>query len=403
MLEGIGDYTAKRIDAKLKEYHASRQVEAGRPSTSTIHEYRPAYSAGMGSAYDAARVDDDRNPLVEDALSIGRAYVPRYRSGGYALLLTLFEENCTEQTGLFLAKQELIKKAQAHCDSSFTVPDQHQYITAWGSMKTLTTKGLVFQEGLRPAKYRLTEPGRRLALTLASATARPIASITPSSSSTSGRNSDLTGSRVPSVPTPTGASSQSTQLKSIASEIVCIDLDDDEPELGSQPTTIQLSSSDEEALPPSMPTTRSSYNDETSASASSLAGGKTTSQPLIRKQTRPDIAQWDALIEKHLSSWDALAELGLPQAPQPAVVSRGAMVGAAAASPPAVYLRNESIKFAAGSFEVLLLLDNREIRSQKDRAFIQQRMSEAGISHVTRALEVGDFLWVARRRRDQEG
>ncbi|KAJ3332954.1 Crossover junction endonuclease mus81, partial [Kappamyces sp. JEL0680] len=54
----------------------------------------------------------------------------------------------------------------------------------------------------------------------------------------------------------------------------------------------------------------------------------------------------------------------------------------------------------AGSFEILLLLDNREVRARRDRDFFQQQLESKGIKCLTQTLELGDVCWVARNRAD---
>lgn len=50
----------------------------------------------------------------------------------------------------------------------------------------------------------------------------------------------------------------------------------------------------------------------------------------------------------------------------------------------------------AGSFKVQLVIDNREVKTQKDRAFIEDQLYRAGIELTARTLEVGDALWIAK-------
>lgn len=47
-------------------------------------------------------------------------------------------------------------------------------------------------------------------------------------------------------------------------------------------------------------------------------------------------------------------------------------------------------------FTIVVLVDNREIRSQSERDYFQRRIASQGITCEVRALSVGDVLWVAR-------
>lgn len=87
-----------------------------------------------------------------------KEYVPSVRSGGYAILVALYELSLNIDYDGFSSKDEIIKSAQIHCDCSFTRPQPGTFYTAWSSMKTLIDKGLVKKES-NPAKYSLTDKG----------------------------------------------------------------------------------------------------------------------------------------------------------------------------------------------------------------------------------------------------
>jgi crossover junction endonuclease MUS81 len=50
----------------------------------------------------------------------------------------------------------------------------------------------------------------------------------------------------------------------------------------------------------------------------------------------------------------------------------------------------------AGSFTVHLVLDTREVRTKTDRDYISEQLNLSGIRPITRALPLGDALWVAK-------
>ncbi|KAL2911521.1 Crossover junction endonuclease mus81 [Polyrhizophydium stewartii] len=95
-----------------------------------------------------------------------RIYVPRYRSGGYAIVIAMTKH--MPEAG-FMSKHEIIEAGQPYCDSSFTAPNVNVSIsrTAWNSMATLISKGLVYRFGF-PHRFMLTEEGRELGLRLVS-------------------------------------------------------------------------------------------------------------------------------------------------------------------------------------------------------------------------------------------
>ncbi|KAI8076255.1 hypothetical protein BDF21DRAFT_494981 [Thamnidium elegans] len=59
-------------------------------------------------------------------------------------------------------------------------------------------------------------------------------------------------------------------------------------------------------------------------------------------------------------------------------------------------LQLESI--SPGEYEIVLILDNREIQMKNSRTYFQRKLAEKGVRCITRALDVGDVIWVARKR-----
>ncbi|XP_049872456.1 crossover junction endonuclease MUS81 [Pectinophora gossypiella] len=95
-----------------------------------------------------------------------KTYKPAFRSGGYAILITLLEQLRISPDNPSLKKNELIEKAQQHCDESFTRPKPESFYTAWSNMSRMVTKNLVKQSGPRNAEYSLTDEGIALATEL---------------------------------------------------------------------------------------------------------------------------------------------------------------------------------------------------------------------------------------------
>lgn len=49
-------------------------------------------------------------------------------------------------------------------------------------------------------------------------------------------------------------------------------------------------------------------------------------------------------------------------------------------------------------FDVHLVLDTREIRAKQDRDYIQEELTRKGVKPIMRSLDLGDALWVAKRK-----
>lgn len=50
-------------------------------------------------------------------------------------------------------------------------------------------------------------------------------------------------------------------------------------------------------------------------------------------------------------------------------------------------------------YEIILLVDNREVRSQSERDFFQRRITDNNVQCDVRTLSVGDILWVAKHKK----
>ena len=62
------------------------------------------------------------------------------------------------------------------------------------------------------------------------------------------------------------------------------------------------------------------------------------------------------------------------------------------------FLLSDIIKFPAGSYDVVLVIDTREVESKENRDKIAETLAANGIKVETRALRLGDMCWIARRR-----
>jgi crossover junction endonuclease MUS81 len=59
---------------------------------------------------------------------------------------------------------------------------------------------------------------------------------------------------------------------------------------------------------------------------------------------------------------------------------------------------DQALTFPAGSYDVVLVLDAREIESKSSRDNFSEAIRSKGINVETRALRLGDVLWIAKRR-----
>ncbi|XP_032820040.1 structure-specific endonuclease subunit MUS81 [Petromyzon marinus] len=183
ILQNFGDGICKMLDQKLAEYNAEHGSDA------SIHNLKPmadvagptkAKSQKSGSNRDPKNVilpssrstsSSDDAPSTRDAPPLKRTrvegtnekgYTPKKSSCGYALIMALYWEKQKPDGKYFMTKPELQQEAQPHCEKSFFAPDAEMRHSAWSSMKTLISKGLV-EKCSNPAKYFITDKGIELA------------------------------------------------------------------------------------------------------------------------------------------------------------------------------------------------------------------------------------------------
>ncbi|CAI9719220.1 crossover junction endonuclease MUS81 isoform X1 [Octopus vulgaris] len=123
-------------------------------------------SRGKDAPPSVVHQTDNLTPTKSPSGSKTKAYVPKHRSGAYAVLVTLFRSQKEHMT-----KEELIREAQPLSETSFkSVGDS--YYSAWSSVRTLIKKELVVKQS-SPAKYSLTDSGQSLASILSQSAQDP--------------------------------------------------------------------------------------------------------------------------------------------------------------------------------------------------------------------------------------
>ncbi|XP_026990264.1 crossover junction endonuclease MUS81 [Tachysurus fulvidraco] len=171
ILQNFGDGICKILDERLEKHYREKGANAPvhylphsaepcsniLPSTKSSHcSNLPALKGGRNMSKAKADAGQEKGGKKK------REYVPQKRSGGYAVLLTLYRHSQIPNSKGFMFKNELQTEAQSLCDKSFTVPDLGSKYTAWASVSTLIQKNLLLKTH-NPARYSLTEFGLALA------------------------------------------------------------------------------------------------------------------------------------------------------------------------------------------------------------------------------------------------
>ncbi|KAF3160707.1 Crossover junction endonuclease mus81 [Orbilia oligospora] len=404
VLIGIGDKIAERLTRSFIDYkedrgetpppmvpylkpqkasnkRSSEELEdiVGEGSSTSNVGRAPAFSAeGSGSLFDSGEPvlgrwdrarppkkkkkptappadQDDGGSDVEDAQPTKRVrrprttkqYIPRARSGGYAILMALSELEYGDSIG----KDELCRRAQPYCDSSFTLAgnagETYKY-TAWASMKTIKEHNYVSQRG-RPALFCLTDYGWDAADAMRDVedrTGGPQAAVSAVVTTGGGGRRGKTKERV---------HSDHTMDTSVASAIAA---GNTFASMGHRLGGPSMNLEDEgddvlEALPP-VP--------------------KVQKDPQSIVQTLPPRSRVRSASAQPMSN--APPDVTTPFTPR--------------------YLK-------AGNFSIHLVLDNREVASKTDRDYIQRSFENANCPPVTRGMELGDVMWVAKGKLFENG
>ncbi|RMZ90164.1 hypothetical protein DV736_g2623, partial [Chaetothyriales sp. CBS 134916] len=279
VLNGIGEKLCAWLTERLQKYCTENGVPMPKKKRSSK---RPTE--------EAERSETQSSPPKRARKA--QPYVPKLRSGAYALLVALGTLN--REQGQALSKTDLIPLAQPYSDSSFTAPtDPTKFFTAWNSMKTLESKELVCTKGHPTKRYYLSDEGWEVALRIR-------------------EHGEATSSQA-----NVGRKKVAADAAPAASEVEVFDL-----------------CSSPEASPSMQPLRRRAVRANTLVSGKSL---RTTTNTIVL--------------------------------------------------PP-------------GSFDVRLVLDNREIRTSTDRDYVSQELKKLGVSPITRSLPLGDMVWIAQVKPD---
>ncbi|OZJ01815.1 hypothetical protein BZG36_04809 [Bifiguratus adelaidae] len=307
-LLGVGPRIVEKLEKKLKEHCTKNGLPMPEKPMTSNKAKKVIQASSQGSALRKPNSSACSPPPAKRQRT--SVYVPRYRSGAYAIMLALLaEERLNGEGGM--TRQEIIRNAQPLCDASFNMPENGRSYTAWSSLKTLVEKEYVNTNG-HPALYFLTAAGRKVAEQLLKASGGDVPPSTASSSASQSLSQEIASERQSSM-TSTSSFSVHQSFERIRTNTT------------SQETHVASAFEDRE---------------------------------------------------------DECTELE----PSPSQTSQ---------APPS-FAPFSPILFSPGTFEVVLLLDNREIRHQKDRDYIGTQLLLKGISVIVRPLPVGDVMWIAR-------
>lgn len=179
ILDGFGDKICKMLDDKLEQHIAVHgcisdvSLESRNEILQQVHKprvsacvQRPSLSLSSDDTDFVEKTDKKNSENSAQKKPTKRKqfseYIPRYKSGAHAILLTLYKERQNPDGVGWMTKQALQREAQPLSETSFTKPEPGSHYTAWSSMGSLIQKGYVIKES-SPARYSLTLEGVTLA------------------------------------------------------------------------------------------------------------------------------------------------------------------------------------------------------------------------------------------------
>ncbi|XP_065066521.1 crossover junction endonuclease MUS81-like [Rhopilema esculentum] len=427
ILENIGDGIAKKLDKALDEFirnggdinamHALPTQSASESKSGSKGAAASVRKSGSKGAAPPARkkVSQDNDKSVEDQLNLPepeskkrrKEYMPKQRTGPFALVLTLYRESQDATYKGYLMKEELQRKAELLTEKSFFVAEPGTHYTPWSSMSTLIAKGLVMKTN-NPAKYSITDDGKILGEKLdAFEKANPslrAAVISPSSLNASPHSTspsvsnfvipaETTGSRIQSkakslsqshFDTPGTSSSNGNLLYWYVDESGKISSRKDDALVKVEENGIWFLIKCEEcalqrcdavyqldsARPKEEPYVFAFLSDEHAKNIS----------------TPPDIQQWAAKQPIKSTNIVKYQDPSLPQ-----IRESSSAKDEDQASPLFV--------MKPGTFEIILCVDQMEVTggaNTNSKRMMLEQLKRINVKMDVRKLQLGDFLWVAR-------
>ncbi|KAH9269891.1 hypothetical protein BASA83_008046 [Batrachochytrium salamandrivorans] len=438
--------------------------------TESMHN--PLLSTALLSTRTAAassRPRAKRKPPLE-GVDQPRMYVPRYRSGAYAILVALFKHAPMDS---FMSKQEIITAGQPYTDTSFVVSNAASGPphTAWSSMMTLVKKELVIRSGV-PYRFSLSEEGIAIAKLLTQLESSSVTSSLPaslsqsstvylelSSSEASHSDAGFSESDEPMIykdvdfhddmdfmqglpPLKTDhlqnrvslageklhnrggmgfsyidCDGNSVQSRDDAEAVVCentfilryrvqFDLHGVTREFLKHvqiegcvlDTGGEVRGLLQDSFAPKMASRQlAAASEPLSNQEAFIAKCRTGNAGAVSKPSAGNPCALQSLKQTRASSSSSsITNHGILYQPSTFRAEKSSHHGAAKSIVPS---KIQLIHFPAGGFEIHLVLDSREVVRRNNRTFFQTELEKLGVPVLTRALALGDFIWVARKRK----
>ncbi|KAJ2776914.1 Crossover junction endonuclease mus81, partial [Coemansia interrupta] len=347
-LQGIGQTIADRLAKKLTAWRRENNIPEP-----------PSITASAGDpASETSRLQRSNSGTST------RVYIPRYRSGAFALIIGLLKTHCLYGQDYFVPKAELVPLCEKYTDTPFHAGgtqgrgrghgDGGFVHTAWSAMKTLENKGLVERQS--GVKFCLTEEGIEIAVKvidvlrtrneLCAEDERIFAALDQPQRESARTDTDNGDENEPASETFASDNNWDTVFSSQQS--------------------MRMGDRDVGLLPP-LPRTAATTGNRTTA----LAGGGAPSRLLSRNSSAQSMRSSSPVRQFSRQSSASAGEINLADL--------------------LLYPENE--------YDIILVVDSREVHSNADRSLITRELEDQQVMIEIRPLTVGDYLWIARAKK----
>jgi len=306
-----------------------------------------------------------------------KEYVPKTRSGAYAVLLTLYEWSKKPDYVGYMRKAELQTHAQPLSDQPFNIQNAHsEFYTAWSGVNTLMKHALMTKWS-NPCKYNITEKGMELAMRIHSTENNINLSQQSQAHTSSGR------SLMEDTPRASSSTVTSQSIRDEAPPRVTPDKRSSAANFSMNLDDLSFSESfHEPGFSQAGPSSTPGFSQAGSSSTLGFSqAGPSRSLSRHLTDVEDDLLNPGLLLQKNIQK-NMLLEVQ-----------------------PSCGLRHQpEFRLVPGRFEILLCVDNTEtagggVGGRKTlKAETVRHLAECGVAYDRRNLNIGDFLWIAREK-----
>lgn len=348
-VKGIGATIVKRLESRLEKHCIQLGVEKipGKVVETDAHNENNAKRQRTTLRVSSSESQGNDSETEGVKKKRKRKYIPKKRSGAYAILLALLELNAVDKGYI---KQDVIAAAQKYTDHSMAPNfSTKEYYSAWSSIVQLRKHDLVLIEG-RPQQHSLTEEGLKLATHL------KIADNIQFDTD----NSSLQDSNLNKVCYSTEHTANFDDLVS-ANDIPSI-------------------STSEEMVPET--SFNHSFLEKTFGSQEILQQQPLSSHKAARLHT---LGTSNPGTNLHVIEPLPRDTSDFPEGSSN-VIARWR------------YAKTSYELWRPGSYEIYPIIDHREVRSHSDREFFANAFQAKNMKSEIRQLALGDIIWVAKHK-----